>query len=104
MLLRMLLGPASHDEPYIDPQSGLEYTSCHAFLTGKDPIPHWRNAQVRRIRQTFTDKHTEYRIQEVRRLYDRNGIPIPGRERDDEVFRTAPHPHWPQCWLSSLAG
>lgn len=89
---------------YVDPQTGYEYANWCAFATGKDPIPHWRNAQIRKIRQTFHDEHTNWRVGEVQRLYDRQGTPIPSRERDEEVFRCAPHPFQPQCWLSSLAG
>lgn len=34
---------------WVHPDTKLEYEDFHAYLCGKDPIPHWRNAQIKRL-------------------------------------------------------
>jgi hypothetical protein len=66
-----------HDDgTYTDPQTGYEYASLQAFYAGNEPIAHWRNAQIRKIRQAFADEYVEWRVKEVNRLYDKQGHPL----------------------------
>lgn len=36
-------------KPFVHPESRLEYADFHAYLCGKDPLPHWRNARIKEV-------------------------------------------------------
>lgn len=36
-------------QPWVHPETRLEYADFQAFLVGHDPLPHWRNARIKGV-------------------------------------------------------
>ena len=97
--------------PWVHPESRLEYEDFHAFFCGKDPVPHWRNAEIKRLLRegpsrdkdgvtfvhptegTGSYRFAEYfqlRVDELFRLYTREGYPYVATRVDEHGLSFAP--------------
>lgn len=62
--------------PWVHPETHLEYEDFHAFFCGKEPLPHWRNAAVKRVlqgEQFFGPKKAAAAIEHLFRDFDKDG-------------------------------
>lgn len=80
---------------FVHPETRLEYEDFHAYLAGKDPLPHWRNARIKEYLRACSNRlddlciGTDYGrgpkvsaracIADTIRTYDRSGRPFAAR-------------------------
>lgn len=69
--------------PFVHPETRLEYADFHAYLCGKDPLPHWRNA---RIKEVLVQCHGDLSKACIATDYGR-GPCVAGSEVVDDFFR-----------------
>lgn len=63
-------------KPFLHPETKLEYADFAAWFCGKDPIPHWRNAQIKRVHEQAHRGEIRWAAQHIEtyiRRYDRDG-------------------------------
>lgn len=90
--------------PFVHPETRLEYADFHAYLCGKDPLPHWRNAEIKRLLRdgpnrdkdgvpythptegTGSYRFAEYfvlRVEQIFSRYDRDGYSTAAYRADE---------------------
>lgn len=68
--------------PWTHPDTRLEYADFASYFVGQDPLPHWRNAQVKAFaRRKDGDAVFKARSALLRRTYSRKGY-----SEDEKIF------------------